>query len=227
MKRFALAITAALAAALSPASALAADLPSRYAPAPYYDQVPVFSWTGFYAGVNGQFGVGSYTSGGSSVFGNPIGGLGGATVGYNYQSGKLLIGAEADIGFGSISSSNTFGPRANGTGTINTLGTARVRAGYVWNQAVLYLTGGYAGTGLNGKVSDFSRAPGLLLSESHYLNGYAVGGGIEYAVTTKVSLKGEYIFTGFNSERYFPGTRGSLSSGANVNLIRLGVNYHF
>lgn len=223
MKRLVLAV----AAILSPALASAADLPSRYAPAPYYEPAPIFAWTGLYAGINGQFGVGSYTRGGSPVFGDPLGGLGGGTIGYNYQSGKLVVGAEADIGFGSLSDTGSLGARTNGTGTINTLGTARMRVGYVWDRALLYVTGGYAGTGLQGKVNDFSRAPNLVLGESHYLNGYAVGGGVEFAITTKISVKGEYIFTGFNSTPYFSGTRDAISSGANVNLIRAGLNYHF
>lgn len=223
MKRIAL----ALAATFVTAQAFAADLPSRYASAPYYEPAPIFSWTGVYAGLNGQFGVGSYTRGGASVFGSPIGGLGGGTVGYNYQSGKLVVGAEGDIAFGGLSDSRNFGPGAAGSGEINALGTARVRVGYVWDRALLYITGGYAGTGLNGKVSDFAGSPNLLISDSHYLNGYAVGAGVEYAITTKISVKGEYIFTGFNSTPFFSGTRDSIGSGANINLLRAGVNYHF
>ena len=222
-------ISLALAATLATAPAFAADLPSRYAPAPapYYEPAPIFTWNGLYAGVNGQFGIGDYTRGGGALFGAPIGGLGGATVGYNYQSGKLVVGAEVDIAYGSLSDSRSFGVGANGTGTINGLGTARMRVGYVWDRALIYLTGGYAGTSLNGKVSDFSASPNLLITDSHYLNGYAIGAGVEYAITTKISIKGEYIFAGFNSSPFFAGTRDATNAGANINLIRAGVNYHF
>lgn len=222
-------IALALAGTLMATSAFAADLPSRYAPAPggYYEPAPVFTWAGLYVGINGQFGVGSYTEGGKAAFGAPLGGMGGATVGYNYQSGKLVVGAEGDIAFGSLSDSGSFGRGTTGTGTINTLGTARMRVGYVWDRALVYVTGGYAGTGLNGNVSDFSRSPNLMVTDSHYLNGYAVGAGFEYAITTKISLKGEYIFAGFNSTPFFSGTRDTISSGANMNLIRAGLNYHF
>jgi outer membrane immunogenic protein len=65
------------------------------------------------------------------------------------------------------------------------------------------------------------------MNESHYLNGYAVGAGIEYPITTKISIKGEYLFTGFGSSTYFSGTRDATSAGANINLIRAGLNYHF
>ena len=212
------------------APALAADLPSRYAPAaPYYDPVPMFAWTGLYAGINGQLGFGSISTGGSRVsFGGPFGGLGGATLGYNYQSGKLLVGAEGDIGFGSSSSSSDFGYNTSSGGRVTGLGTIRARVGYVLNDRVLlYVTGGYAGASLNGRVSDFNGSPNLVLQESHYLNGFAVGLGVEYALTTKISLKGEYLYTGFGSQSFFAGTRDQVSADSHINLIRAGVNYHF
>ncbi len=228
MNRVILATTVVCAAsALGLPPARAADLPSRYyAPqAPYYDPVPTFAWSGFYAGGNGQLGIGSYTSAARS-FGTPFGGLGGATVGYNYQQGKLLVGAEGDIAFGSISGSNG-GYNTSTSAATHGLGTARVRVGYVWDRALLYVTGGYAGAQLNGKLNDFNGSPNLQLEQSHYLNGFAVGLGVEYALTTKVSVKGEYLFTGFGSSNYFGGTRDSTSLGQNVNLLRAGVNYHF
>lgn len=209
--------------------AAAADLPSRYAPAPYYEpSVPVFAWGGFYAGLNGQLGFGSFTQGGDQVFGSPFGGLGGVTLGYNYQQGQLLVGAEADAGFGSISGNGNFGRATNSGGAMNGLGTIRARVGYIWNQRLLiYATGGYAGTVLNGKISDYAFSPNYVLNEGHYLNGYAVGAGVEYAITTKVSVKGEYLFTGFGSRQYFSGTRDAIGSGASISLVRAGVNYHF
>jgi outer membrane immunogenic protein len=105
------------------AGAFAADLPSRrVAPAPYV-AVPVFTWTGFYVGVNAGYGfsanddnrnsVGQFVATPGSLSG-PLGGytgvvsngfsgsnsndgfVGGGQIGYNYQMGNWVIGIEAD-----------------------------------------------------------------------------------------------------------------------------------
>ena len=78
---------AACVALLAPAGmAAAADLyPAPYyrAPSPAY-AVPLFTWTGFYVGLNGggAFGSSTWDTAGSI---NTSGGLVGGTVGYNYQ----------------------------------------------------------------------------------------------------------------------------------------------
>ena len=214
--------------ALSLASpAFAADLPGRYRPpvADDYAPPPVFTWSGLYVGINGAVGVGRFSSAGDSAFGSVFGGLGGATIGYNYQSGSLLVGAEGDIAFGSISGSGGAGFAT--TGQVQSLGTARVRFGYVYDRAIFYVTGGYAGGNVRGTLNDSGAAPNLFLDQSHYLNGYAVGGGVEFAVTNHISVKGEYLFTSLGSTTFFSGTRDALNAGATVNLLRAGVNYRF
>ena len=86
-------------------SAMAADLPTRKAPpAPQvYSSPLVFSWTGFYVGVNGGWGGG--TNGGA--FGSPTGGLVGGTVGYNYQVGQFVGGLEGDWDWADLNKNGT------------------------------------------------------------------------------------------------------------------------
>ena len=95
------------ASALLIASALgvarAADLPLKAAPA------PVYSWTGFYVGLNGGYGLAedpfsqTLTGGGltesSSINSRvtPNGGIFGGQLGYNYQSGHAVFGVEGDF----------------------------------------------------------------------------------------------------------------------------------
>ena len=87
-KFLAIFVTAATAAG----TAAAADLPRN--PAPYYYPPPaIFNWTGFYAGLNLGYQWGSV----SNFSGNPSGIAGGGQIGYNWQVGQFVFGAETDI----------------------------------------------------------------------------------------------------------------------------------
>ena len=117
------------------AGAFAADLPSRrVAPAPYV-AVPVFTWTGFYVGVNAGYGfsdnsnnrnsVGSFAAGGAATTpalpaGTTLtngftgsnsndGFVGGGQIGYNYQMGNWVIGIEADAQYADMNNSRNGG----------------------------------------------------------------------------------------------------------------------
>jgi len=108
------------------AGAMAADLPSRrVAPAPFV-AVPVFTWTGFYLGVNAGYGFSDNGRGGLGTFiatpgslSAPLGGytgvvtngftrgsndgfVGGGQIGYNYQIGNVVIGVEADAQYADL-----------------------------------------------------------------------------------------------------------------------------
>ncbi|MGO4704147.1 outer membrane protein, partial [Microvirga sp. 2MCAF38] len=138
------------------AGALAADLPSRRAPAPIIPVIPAFTWTGFYVGVNAGFGWNS--SNDDNVFvpgvgfvgngGSNGGFVGGGQIGYNYQVGQFVIGAETDLQYADLGHRNndvfvgTFG--FNNKSSDNYFGTVRVRAGYAFDRALIYATGGFA-----------------------------------------------------------------------------------
>src|SRR6266481_1068421 len=113
----------ALAGATLPAAA--ADLAVK---APVYKAPPIveiWSWTGFYVGLNGGYSWGrSRTDLGffSTVTGLPIatavsitnnnfnliGGVFGAQTGYNWQAGNFVAGVEADIQWSGQKGSTTF-----------------------------------------------------------------------------------------------------------------------
>jgi outer membrane immunogenic protein len=228
MKRtFSALVAGAGLAALAVASAQAADLPSRKM-APYYAAPPLFTWTGFYAGANAGLNFGQFTDRGQSYFNNAIGGLYGVEAGYNYQSGAFVVGGAADINFGSVNGPASPFPGANASGNVTGDGTIRVRFGYALDRALLYITGGYAGANVKGSVADFSPGgPAIFASQSNYLNGFVVGGGLEFAVTNNVSLKGEYLFKDFGSANYFSGTRDAINSGISYSTLRAGIDYHF
>ena len=207
-------------------SALAADLPPR-SNAPYYAPPPIFTWTGFYLGANVGYGFGQGTSDGTRAFGDQSGALAGVTAGYNFQSGPLVAGIEADLDFSDVAGSQSPKFATFTSGNVTGMGTLRGRFGYAVDRALFYITGGYAGANMRGGLSDNSTNPNLIFNQSNYLNGYVLGLGMEFAVTNNISLKAEYLYSNFGSTNYFGGTVDSINAGTNFSTVKAGVNYHF
>jgi len=180
-----LAATALATAAVSSVSA--ADLPARAAP-PVFAAVPVFTWTGFYVGGNlgwgwrdddnetvvltgpgipaGLVGTLNFDNGNDGNF------TGGGQIGYNYQIGSFVIGAEADIQWIDTDDNDAVfvpGPGFAGTfvpgqfeNNADWWGTVRLRAGVAFDRFLVYATGGLAYTEDN--------------------TGWTAGGGVEWAL---------------------------------------------
>ena len=225
-------IAAASLLALSLAGARAADLPRRDAapafPGPGFSSAPAFSWTGFYAGVNGGFATGGFTRGGDALFGKANGGLIGGTLGYNHQFNTVVLGVEGDWGWSGIKGSNNAlaGP-AFASSRITSLATARLRAGYSIDRALLFVTGGYAGGSVRSTLTDTSLPPGAQTFNSRsWNNGFALGAGVEYAFTKNISAKLEYLHVGLADKPVFAPPR-AFTSGARQNIVRAGLNYRF
>src|SRR5450830_356430 len=117
-------------------SAQAADLPGRSNSPSYYKAPPElpFSWTGFYAGINGGYAWGQ--SGWSDpAFGvdsgnfNTSGGLIGGQLGYNWQTGPVVHGIETDADWMSVKGSTaglgeSVPPTAAANARLNKAGSA-------------------------------------------------------------------------------------------------------
>ena len=70
-------------------------------------------------------------------------------------------------------------------------------------------------------------ALGPIPGGSSWQSGYAIGGGIEYALTNNVSVKGEYLFSQLGSKTYYGGSPDVVKAGVDINTFRLGANYKF
>lgn len=213
--------------ALMIASAVgAADLPRRYAPNYATPMMPIFTWTGFYAGLNGGAGFGSFYGSGNARAGDPSGGSVGGTVGYNYQlPNNIVLGLEGDADYAGIGSTQT---RAGPLTTKSTLGfqtTVRGRVGYALNRMLFFATGGYAGGSVHTTVYDTPNA--YFNADSNYLNGFAVGFGAEYAILPNLSGKLEYLYTDLGPAFNFVGSPDVTRVGVKTSNIRAGLNYHF
>jgi outer membrane immunogenic protein len=226
MKKFLMAAAGLVALA---APALAADMAVK-APAP----LPVWTWTGFYVGLEGGGGWGSsvqsFNAGTTNRY-NLAGGQGGGTLGYNWQVQHWVIGVEGDISGGSVSG-RTGSTATYNCGTIcstklGVFDTVRGRVGYAFNNNVLlYGTGGVA----NGQIQ--SNLDGGIVT--NWRTAAVAGAGVEYGFTPHWSAKLEWLYVNFRSFQwtnatnvFYACTGINCSTDARFNVVRLGANYRF
>jgi len=200
-------LLAAAVTAMCAGAAVAADLPRG--PAPYYSPVQpsVYNWAGVYAGLNLGYGWGKVTNTGA----NPAGVLGGGQLGVNWQSGQFVYGVEGDLQ--ASGADDTF---AGYKFTNPWFGTVRGRAGYAFNNILLYGTLGLAFGDLRG---EFAGAV-----ETHTMAGWAGGVGGEVGLARNWSVKAEYLYMDL-ADRGF-GITG-MDNGYRSSIFRMGFNYHF
>ena len=270
----------AAAAAVFTTAVSAADLPRRAAPPPIVP-VPLFTWTGFYIGVNAGYAFDHTTRfqnansvvPGTSATGvpgarpavvslNADGVTAGGQAGYNYQftpGSGIVVGVEADAAYtdlrrtGGVILTNP----ANGIARLSAfqtelgfLGTVRGRIGYAFDRVLFYGTGGFAYGELTTATSFVQGT--TLATPTNFVggrrtieNGYAAGGGVEYALPTDsflnffksnaVTLKVEGLYYDLGTRRTpiaaVPGSGavGAYQQRASTNgvIVRAGLNYKF
>jgi outer membrane immunogenic protein len=219
------------------AAAHAADL--TVAPEAIAAPAPAFSWTGFYAGVHAGYGwadLDTFYSENLGVGGKPDGFLGGGQVGYNYQlSNNVVLGLEADAALADLEDDGKQGDSdfAFGTGAkITALGTVRGRAGYAVDRVLPYVTGGFAWANARTGVTVGGDAiPNFSFTDTKVFTGWTVGAGLEYAMTSNITAKVEYLYADLGSKDLDPHAfdannllRADLSS---LQTVKFGLNYKF
>ena len=269
-------LLASAATALLTGAASAADLPRRAAPPPVFTPVPVFTWTGAYFGINAGYAFDA-SSRTNNTFAVPFpyaapgtvasfrnrsqdGFSGGGQIGYNWQltpGSGVVIGVEADaqyLDFGR-NRNNAFISGAvapgyyltdpRGLSSLDYFGTVRGRLGYAFDRTLVYGTGGFAyGSG------SADRSFGGYAGNDSFRTGYAVGGGIEYALPTDsflnffrsnaVTLKVEGLYVNLdrntrnqgafviNAANNFPVVYNNIGRRDDeFAVIRAGLNYKF
>lgn len=212
---------------------LAADLPPAAAPPPRapaaYAPPPIFSWTGFYLGINGGYGFGQ------SSWNNPVDGptgnfntngfLIGGTLGGNYQIGSFVIGVEGDGDWNDANGSTGFCNVASCTTKSDWLATVRGRAGFAWDRVLFYGTGGVAFGNVQAAATGFPFASGTQ-------TGWTAGAGVEFAFAPNWTARVEYLFVDLGNFTC-PATSCDGTGGVsdtvkfNENIIRAGIDYKF
>jgi outer membrane immunogenic protein len=221
MRRFILTACAGLLVAAMATPSMAADLPPR----PVYKGpayvAPIFTWSGFYIGINGGYGWGTANWDPGPEMGIN-GGLVGGTLGYNIQTGNFVWGIEGDLDWTGIKGDS----HCMGGGTCETsipwLGTVRGRIGYAFDRFLPFITGGAA-------IGSVKMDPPGNGDDSETRFGWTVGAGVEWAFLAGWSAKIEYLYVDLGTASCDIGACGAGGRDVDVttSLVRAGLNYRF
>jgi uncharacterized caspase-like protein/opacity protein-like surface antigen len=173
------------------------------------------------------------------------GAVGGAQFGFNYQIGAVVIGAEADLsatrlGGNDSSSVNPYGVQVTtqSENRLSMLGTVRARAGIAFGNVLVYGTGGYAygRAEQSGSITpDPTNNPTYQASRSELASGWALGGGVEYAITPSISVRLDYTRYDLGRRQLTlgevtglaPGEYATMRARTSGDILKAGVNFGF
>ncbi len=228
-------LSAVAALGLMATSCLAGDLP------------PASSWTGFYIGANANWNfisadakaptqtINNVTHDGfnaGSQNGNGPGG--GIQFGFDYQIDSIVLGIQAMTSIAATDSSKEFSSGEKLTTELTTFGSLNARIGYLLQPDVLaYGKGGLAFGSF--KYTDKEGNGGYSgSSDDNRLQGWLVGGGVEWKFAPNWSAFAEYDYTmlGDNDidlsyKNASWGNTYKYTFNQNIGSAVLGVNYRF
>ncbi len=219
----------------------------------------LYDWRGFYAGVHAGAGLDLADVKdpfGGSIYGDTVrapGALAGGQLGYNWQIASAVLGLEAEASWADMDGTDTcfaysgFYFSSNCHAHVDALGTLTGRLGWALandGRTLLYGKAGLAWKHASTDAYVNRETERLSTGIDEVRWGFAVGGGIERALSNRWSFKTEYDFLGFGDEDFaapkshyqtvvgdpgtivtIPQTATSVASG--VHQLKVGLNYRF
>ncbi|WP_336812452.1 caspase family protein [Bosea sp. MMO-172] len=174
------------------------------------------------------------------------GAVGGGQFGFNYQIGAVVIGAETDLSATRLGGSQTSAANPAGTrfttraqNELSMLGTVRARAGFVLGDFMIYGSGGYAYGLIDQKGSIAPDTPatvsGAAGSRSGMASGWALGGGVEYAILPGMTLRLDYTHYDLGNQKLnlldytglAPTQYAVMRARTSGDILKAGFNFGF
>ncbi|MDW6020285.1 porin family protein [Mesorhizobium sp. BAC0120] len=214
-----------------PGHAFAADVIAE-APPP-----PVFTWTGYYFGVQAGGGWGNvdFSALGVDTSNDLSGAYGGGHIAARWQFQQLTVGAEAEINGAGIDGSESFstlGATVNTQTKVNWFGSVNGELGWALDRWLIYGTGGFAFGGV--KHSESVSTPGDFLSadQDKTATGWTAGAGVDYAFTDNLILGVRYRYYDFGNVDFGGATDGTItipgqSIDTKINTVSAKISYKF
>jgi len=150
---------------------------------------------------------------------------GGPLLGCNFLLDSILLGVEADAGWGNLTEGADSGsPNNYSAFDIDWNAHIRARLGLVYGPALFYVAGGLALAGVT--VDDVD--PNWGKADATQV-GWTIGPGIEYAIINNLHARIEYLYDDYGGKDY--SITGNYTYTSHVNLtasiIRIGLSYQF
>jgi outer membrane immunogenic protein len=168
--------------------------------------------------------------------------LAGAQAGYNWQSGSVVYGVEADIaGTGLKSTMNTTlqsvfipPPTAATSSSIDWYGTVRGRLGWATGPVMFYGTGGlaYGRTSVNSTLTDNILLTSLNSQSSSVKAGWVAGFGIEYLLRPNLIANLGYQYVDLGTTSLVASSPGgilnqSVNARGQFQVVSVGLSWLF
>lgn len=180
----------------------------------------------------------------------PRGVLGGGQLGYNWQFGNVVFGGEGSLSVANIKKTVIVNPIIQNNGTpfagagflaagqkIKWLGSVRPRLGGAFGNVLVYGTAGLAFARVDYVATTDFRPVGTTqypAAFSKTRKGWTAGGGVEVAVSKKVSIRGEYLYYDLGNASFtasptpaLPPFQVQYTWQTKLHTFSGGVNFHF
>jgi outer membrane immunogenic protein len=220
--------------------AMGADLPVKAEPL----VARVYDWTGIWFGGFGGYGFGNHNLNQGTTI-NPINGfnpflanweshgpIGGAEIGYYWQTGQFVWGIAGDGAGTNIqgTDNNAAGQAAIApqidSNKLKWVASLTVQGGVAVDRLLLYFKGGWA----VGYVDHTDINPGVgTESFTNHLSGLTAGGGLAFAATDNIIAKIEYRYYDLGTYHRFAPTNGvtPYQVSNTFSVVTLGVDFKF
>lgn len=177
----------------------------------------------------------------TTVFGSskPSGAIAGGQIGFNWQWGRVVFGAEADGQWSGQQATTTVfcTPECAGTSTvkIKSLATGRGRVGWAFDWLLPYVTAGAALVNVDDNLTlTVAGVTGAFKALSSTSLGWTAGAGVDVALSSNWSARFEYLHieaNGFKPTIPIPGVLGAGTASESANyrddILRFALNYRF
>ena len=195
-------------------------------------------WAGFYTGAQAGFGFGNISGhdleDGTRQKFDHTGPIGGIHAGYNFVAGAWVLGLEGEVNAAVIRGSKYDADADSSPAEPSRLRTrmpwlAAVgpRIGYAFGDVMIYAAGGIAFGRDTMKVIEDS---GDKTKQTENRIGWSLGGGIEYALDKRWSVRADYRYFSLGNRTYQDPDTGDVDGvriKADAHTFRVGLTYTF